>query len=434
MVTNDDPPWEVSGMTMVGLDPQGRLLRFSGLQQQVDDSPATQPPDWSKLFDLAGLDMTKFQPATPMWLPRGDSDARAAWIGAMPDGPPNIRVEAAAWRGRPIYFEVLMPWTRPQRMDEAPVSLGARILGGAESIFTLLIILAAMFVARRNVRAGRGDMTGATRLAVAAVIAQMVGWVLANPHSITAGREVSRLFSQVGEALFSGGVLFVMYLAAEPAMRHYWPDSLLGSTRLLRGRIIDARVGRDLLIGLTAGAVILLVLWAREPIEFALGARYQSFFVGDPGALGGIGYVLALISVHVGFQSVFAAMWCILGIVALKRVLKRMWLVGIVATVLLTAVIGRNLFVDVQGIFWVNALTAALVVGLIVLLAIRTGLLATAAALLATNLYTFMPWTLDTSSWFFPQTALTLGVLAGLAGMAGYAMLSGATESPRRGL
>ena len=49
-------------------------------------------------------------------------------------------------------------------------------------------------------------------------------------------------------------------------MRHYWPDSLLGSTRLLRGRVIDARVGRDVLLGLAAGAVIMLVIWAREPI------------------------------------------------------------------------------------------------------------------------------------------------------------------------
>jgi hypothetical protein len=434
LVTNDDPPWEVSGMTLVGLDAQGRLLRFGALQQQVDDSPPTAPPDWSKLFDLAGLDITKFQSATPMWLPRGDSDARAAWTGAMPDGPANIRVEAAAWRGRPIYFEVLMPWARPRRMEEAPVSLGERILSAAESVFTLLILLVAMFLARHNVRAGRGDVTGATRLAVVAFAAEMVAWLLTNPHSSSAGREISRLFSQVGEALFSGGVLFVMYLAAEPAMRHYWPDSLLGSTRLLRGRIIDARVGRDLLIGLTAGAVIQLVLWARDPITFALGAQYQSFSVGNPDFLSGLNYVLALILVHAGFQSMFAAMWCILGIVGLKRLLKRMWLVGIVATVLLTLVIGRNLFLDVKGIPWLNLLTAALVVGVIVLLAIRTGLLATAAALLATNVYSAMPWTLDTSSWFFPQTALALGALTALAAMAGYAMLSGAAESPRRAL
>jgi hypothetical protein len=78
-----------------------------------------------------------------------------------------------------------------------------------------------------------------------------------------------------------------MYLAAEPAMRHYWPDSLLGSTRLLRGRVIDARVGRDVLLGLAAGAVIMLVIWAREPLQFALGARYPIVAAGDTNLLSG---------------------------------------------------------------------------------------------------------------------------------------------------
>jgi hypothetical protein len=432
-VTMDDPPWDVSGMTLVGMDPQGRLLRFSALQPQVDDRPALPTaPDYSQLFTLAGLDMSQFQSVAPRWLPRGNTDARAAWTGPMPGGPASVRVEAAYWRGRPIYFEVLMPWAKPRRMEETAASVTSKILSGTEAIATLGILLTAMFIARRNVKAGRGDLTAATRLAIAAVVGKLLAWLLVGPHLSGAQDEIGRLFAAAGDALFAAGGSFVMYLAAEPAMRHYWPDSLLGSTRLLRGRVIDARVGRDVLLGLAAGAVIMLVIWAREPIQFALGARYPVLSTGDPSLLSGPSRALAMIALHVGFQSMFAAMWCVLGIVGLKRVLQHLWLVGIVATVALTLVLARGLFVDQPGFQWLNLVSALLAVGLIIAIAIHAGLLAAAVALCTTNLVSAVPWTLDSSAWYFPQSGLVLGALALLAAFGGYAMLSGGTDAPRR--
>jgi len=343
-----------------------------------------------------------------------------------------VRVEAAYWRGRPIYFEVLMPWAKPRRMDGNPISLMSKILSGTESIATLGILLTAMFIARRNVKAGRGDMIAATTLAIAAVVGKLLAWLLIGPHLAEATDEIGRLFAATGDALFAAGGSFVMYLAAEPAMRHYWPDSLLGSTRLLRGRVIDARVGRDVLLGLAAGAVIMLVIWAREPIQFALGARYPALSAGNTTLLSGPGRALAIISQRMGFQSMFAAMWCVLALVGLKRVLQRMWLVGIVATVALTLLLARDLFVDQPGLEWVNLTSAFLVVGLIVAIAIHAGLLAAAVALCATNLISAVPWTLDTSAWYFPQSALVLGSLALFAAFGGYAMLSGGADAPRR--
>jgi hypothetical protein len=420
-------------MIMVGLDPQGRLLRFSALQPQVDDRPPlTTPPDYAQLFQLAGLDISQFTSAVPQWLPRGEADQRAAWTGQMPGGPANVRVETAFWRGRPLYFEVLMPWTKPRRMEARPVSTMSKILSGAEAVATLGILLTAMVIARRNVKEGRGDMTAATWLAVTAVIGKLLAWFLVGPHLSEAPDEINRFFAATGEALFAAGGSFVMYLAAEPAMRRYWPDSLLGSTRLLHGRIIDARVGRDILLGLAAGAFIMLVIYAREPIQFALGASYPALSLGDTALLTGPSRVLAAIAVRVGYQSMFAAMWAVLGIVGLKRLLHRMWLVGIVATFGLTALLARGLFVDAPGFQWVNFTSAFLVVGVIVAIAIHAGLLAAAVALCTTNLISAVPWTLDSSAWYFPQSALVLGTLTVAAAFGGYAMLSGGVEAPRR--
>jgi len=81
---------------------------------------------------------------------------------------------------------------------------------------------------------------------------------------------------------------------------------------------------------------------------------------------------------------------------------------------------------------WVNVASALLVVGLIIAIAIHAGLLAAAVALCATNLISAVPWTLDSSAWYFPQSALVLGALALLAAFGGFAMLSGGADAPRR--
>ena len=43
-------------------------------------------------------------------------------------------------------------------------------------------------------------------------------------------------------------------------------------------------------------------------------------------------------------------------------------------------------------------------------------------ALFASDILSLVPWTLDTSSWYFPQSALALLFLVGLAAFAAYAM------------
>ena len=109
-VTLRDPPFDVSGMTTVVLDRTGRLLSFEAVPPQKDSSPQTATPvDWAALFKLAGLDQATFHAIGPEWLPRGPADTRQAWEGPMPDGPARVRIEAAGWRGRPTYFQIICP-------------------------------------------------------------------------------------------------------------------------------------------------------------------------------------------------------------------------------------------------------------------------------------------------------------------------------------
>ena len=94
-----------------------------------------------------------------------------------------------------------------------------------------------------------------------------------------------------------------------------------------------------------------------------------------------IGFLFSLLV----FQTVFNAMWCILTIVGLKRLFKRLWIVGIAATVVFTFLAARGLFVDAPGLLWINLLIAFTVVAVITVLAIHVGLLATVVAFAVTS-------------------------------------------------
>src|SRR3984893_8562139 len=166
-VGTDDPPLDVSGMTLVRLNPLGRLTQFVAVPPQVETPAGVAPsPDWAPLFSAAGLDPSKWPLAQPMWTPPVDSDARAAWTGSLAERP-NIpmRIEAAAYRGNPVYFELIGPWTRPERMQPYQPTVGGRVFLVIFIFLFLSVLVGSALLTRRNLRLGRGDRRGAYRTA-----------------------------------------------------------------------------------------------------------------------------------------------------------------------------------------------------------------------------------------------------------------------------
>src|SRR5216684_448114 len=48
-----------------------------------------------------------------------------AWQGSLPERPSvPVRIEAAAYRGKPVYFQFVGPWTRPGRTKSFEPTLG----------------------------------------------------------------------------------------------------------------------------------------------------------------------------------------------------------------------------------------------------------------------------------------------------------------------
>jgi hypothetical protein len=59
-IWTDDPPLDVPGMTLVSLNPLGRLTQFIAVPPLVETPlVGTQSPDWGPLFAAAGLDRSK---------------------------------------------------------------------------------------------------------------------------------------------------------------------------------------------------------------------------------------------------------------------------------------------------------------------------------------------------------------------------------------
>ena len=125
IVTRLNPPATRSGMVSLTLDRTGRLVSLLAVRAQTATtqersvaSAQTSATDWTPLFAEAGLSIAQFSPAQPQWMPPIFADGRAAWQGAYPDRRDvPIRIEAAAVLGKPVYFEIVAPWTRPTNED-----------------------------------------------------------------------------------------------------------------------------------------------------------------------------------------------------------------------------------------------------------------------------------------------------------------------------
>ena len=412
--TTDDPPLNVSGMSLVVIDPEGRLVRLSVIPPQVDSAQAGSAPpatNWKALFDAAGLDMSLFTAAAPEWTPALYADTRAAWTGPVPNVPgATLRVEAAAYRGKAVSFHQVAPWTTPTRM---PDTIAQRTKLDWTSVVVQLVALgvfaAAALVARHNLRKGRGDRRGGFRLAAFISIAAAGVWLLDSKHVADPNLEMSRFF--IGQPLWAAALLWLLYLALEPYVRRFWPATLVSWSRLMAGQWRDPLVGRDILFGIALGALVHILASGSTFVGIRLGYPMAPH-VPELRELFGTNVVIAR-TLNQVFNAVLNALFGVFGMVLLKIFLKRERLAAGVA-------IGLAMLLSVQGIFdsgpaIVNAIAAFLIVSIIVLTIQKLGLVATVMLFLANFVMSSAVVTLDPSKWFFPTSALLIAIPAALA-------------------
>ena len=273
-VERDDPPMKLSGMTRTIVDTEGRLISFEAVPPQTDQSgQQSAEPDWAELFAAAGLDSSRFASVEPRVLPPYHNDARAAWEGtldAAPDVP--VHVEAAAYRGRPVYFALLFPWDEPIRGTGGWAQQPPRVIATVMVIlFFFLPLTAGIFLARRNYRLGLGDYKGGLRLTVSILLLETVHWMLAAHHVADFG-EVFNFGTGLSRSVFLAALIWVVYIALEPVVRRRWPHRIISWSRLLAGDLRDPLVGRDILFGILLGIGITLTSYLSRmaPAVFGL--------------------------------------------------------------------------------------------------------------------------------------------------------------------
>jgi hypothetical protein len=251
----DEPPMTASGGRMIGLSPQGKMLVFRETPPQVDE-PLREPPptpEWNKLFAAAGLDPSQFRTVEPRWYPLAWGDVRVAWEGSWPHHPEiPLRVEAAGYRGRPILFMTISPWDKPARMEASKQSLQNTIAQWFSFALLGMILGLGIWMASKNIRAGRGDLKGARRLAVFVALVGIVNWGLL-AHHVQASYEVILFILAVSVSLFFAMMTWMLYVALEPYVRRYWPDTLISWSRMLAGKFKDPVFARDVLLGTVFG-------------------------------------------------------------------------------------------------------------------------------------------------------------------------------------
>jgi hypothetical protein len=432
-VTFGDPPLTISGMVSMILDSRGRLVEFYAVPPQVEtpDTAAPPAPDWNALFTAADLNRADFTPVTPQWTPRTHSDQRSAWEGPMPGWHDvKLRVEAAAYRGRIVFFEQIGPWTRPARMQEVPRTRTQQILQTTGTIGVMLILFSAVLVARHNLRKGRGDRKAAVRLASIVFCAGMIARIVGGAHVADASIEVQRFFGGTSHALFAGGLIWLLYVALEPYVRRFWPQTVVSWSRLFAGAWRDPHVGRDVLIGSLFGAIFTVI----GPLYVALLPK-----LGYPSPpqvprlsdLEGLRPIVDAMGMSV-FNAVFNALLVIFGLVALRLLLRRVWVTAIVATLFfsITSAGGGGGFDT--GPTWLLIAMSVSLIGLIVYLAVHFGLLATLTFFFFIFVVSNATVTLDPSKWFFPLSTWMLAIGAAIAGYGFYASRGGEPLLGRR--
>ena len=427
-VTTTDPPFTVTNMRTIVLDSEGRLVEFHAVPPQLEESTGTPPPaapapNWATAFELAGLNQSDFQPATPQWTPRSYADQRAAWEGPMPGWPEQkLRLEGAAYRGRIVSFQSVNPWTQPSQMRETPRSRAQRWSQGVVAVMVIFVLAVAAGVARHNLRKGRGDRRGASTISATVLFAMFGYWVVRAVHFSNPDVELDRLFDALGFALFCAGALWVLYLALEPYVRKFWPTTVISWSRLLAGGVIDPQVGRDVLIGVFVAVSVVLLSRIDYHIRPLLGYPALPPLGSNLDMLSGLRPLLALFGVVV-FNSMFNSLWIIFALVAVNLLVRRVWITAVVMVgFLMLTGIGSN---DFTPPIWLSVLTSLIILSSIVYVMLRFGLLTTLTFFAVNILLQSGVFTLDPSRWFFPASTTLLLIVAALAFYGFYASRGG---------
>src|SRR5262249_20659253 len=153
----------------------------------------------------------------------------------------------------------------------------------------------------RNLKLGRGDTQGATRLALFVLASTMLDWLLRAKHHV-APAEYDRALLALGDSLCTAGAFGVLYLALEPYVRRRWPQLLIGWTRLVTNGLRDPMAAGQCLIGIAMGMASSVLFYLQYLLLEPKGSVQYGAVAFSLDWLMGVRHMLAKIAVTVPYS------------------------------------------------------------------------------------------------------------------------------------
>ena len=385
------------------LDPAGRLVDLVAPPVRPGDTPPS--PDWEPLLRSAGLDPRRFTEGVPRRLPPVFAEQRLARVGTLEDGRP-AHVDAAWYGAVPVFFalDTALPDTRARPEALAPTSTAYN--PEALGVVTWIVMSVALLLAPRLLH--RADRRGAFRGAV------VMGLATAAVVELTGGEPL--------RAVVSGLYFWVVYIVLEPSARRFWPDMLIGWSRLLAGRVRDPLVGRDIVFGLVAGMTMAAAhhVWFLAPTAMGLPPPAP---IGQPDTEGWLAwpfmggrYTTALMPAAIG-HALVAAPFVSFTLALLASVFRDRRRAGIAWVILWTGVKAlqlANLQVWAPWMLVADVAFGAITFSIGLFVLTRFGLLAMVVHLLPFVLLTFTALQFDPATPVASSAYLIVGSLVAL--------------------
>jgi hypothetical protein len=201
-------------------------------------------------------------------------------------------------------------------------------------------------------------------------------------------------------SVFYAAALWVIYVALEPFVRHYWPQTLISWSRALSGRLRDPIVGRDLLVALCVSISWRMLshgLSLLVPVQQPSGVAPEIL----TGLRGAIGEMLELIP-----GGIRGALFYFFILFVFRVILRRQWAAAVAFTAMMVA-----LHILPSGDKMLRFVATVFIFSSVSFVVLRFGLLALTLTHLVDGLLSDLPVTFDATVWYFPSFVLMAGVL-----------------------
>jgi hypothetical protein len=300
------------------------------------------------------------------------------------------------------------PWSKPDPHPNTPRP--TRLADLYPTIVSVTILAIAAVFARRNWKLGRVDRRGALRIALAEIVLSGIQW-LSSVHAVASDDMIGLFTHAAGLWLFSAAVVWLVYLAAEPAIRARWPHALVTWNRVLAGRWTDAQVMSHALIGAAIGCALWQVF---KLADMVVGSKDRLI---SPGSLHYITGPRHWIGAQAGCldHALVIGLTFFFGLFVLRTLLKRDWMAAVAATLL--GIFLEGGLVNAQD-WQVKAALYAVVYFTIFVVLLRFGLLVMVSAIFFTNSFNGLSLGFDWTTWYAPYGIATMTLLGGIAGFA----------------